>query len=96
MNLAFTGTAVYVMSIAITTTSLNQIAPLSNSQLSFQINGTNVGSFNKTAPVGLEVTFGYDSPVFVQEGLPLGRHNLTIINGGPSKSLFLLDRIIYT
>ncbi len=36
-------------------------------------------------------------PCSYKRGLPLGRHNLTIMNGGgPSKSLLLLDRIIYT
>jgi len=69
---------------------------LSSSELTFQINGTNVGTFSNAASAGSDTEFIYNTPVFVKEGLPLGRHALSILNsGGSSKSLLLLDRIIY-
>lgn len=93
------GTAVYVMSITISVSSFEHIESLIKSEQTFQINGTDVGSFSKTASVGLETKYDYNVPVFVHEGLPLGRHVLTILNNGATsgqRSAFLLDRIIYT
>ncbi|KLO13108.1 hypothetical protein SCHPADRAFT_890293 [Schizopora paradoxa] len=91
------GTAVYVMAAYISTAPITHIASQSTVLLTFQINGTTVGIFNRTSAIGLEVNFEYDFPVFSKDNLPLGRHELTILNGGgPTSTLFLFDRIIYT
>jgi len=98
-SVSFTGTAVYVLSISVSAVPITQVAPLSSSEFTFQINGSNFGTFSKSAIVGIisEPDYNYNTPVFVQDDLPFGRHNLTILNGGgSSKSVLLLDRIIYT
>jgi len=96
-SVSFTGTAVYVMSILVSVAPAEFASNLSSSPLTFQINGTNMGTFSNTTSAGSGMGFSYNIPVFVQERLPPGRHNLTIMNGGgSSKSLLLLDRIIYT
>ncbi len=76
-----------------TNTSLN------NSRLFFQVDGESQGSYLNTASVGPEVVYSYNETLFVQEGLPFGLHNITILNGDSKAtvdSLCLLDRIIYT
>lgn len=83
------------MNINVLTTTKGQGFTACN--LNFQINGTVVNHFNSTAPVAAQTVFAYNTPVLVKENLPLGRHRLTILNGGgSSRSLLLLDRIIYT
>lgn len=66
------------------------------SNMTFLLNSTFAGSsFNPTPPGNSE--YGYNYTVFASEELPLGTHNLTVVNGGGSvESHLLLDRIIYT
>ena len=85
------------MAVYIPVASIIHIDSLNTVSLTFKINGTTVGVFDKTSSIGLETTYEYNTPVFSQDDLPFGRHELTILNGGGlTISILLLDRIIYT
>jgi len=95
---SFTGVAVYVMGIFVSTAPESNTS-LNHSTLFFQINGTLQGSFIRTASIGSEIEYTYNTPYFVKENLPFGNHNITILNGDNETavdSLCLLDRILYT
>ncbi|THU80173.1 hypothetical protein K435DRAFT_785537 [Dendrothele bispora CBS 962.96] len=91
-SFSFTGTAIYVFcAIAKTTTN-----PTGNSDMSFYIDDVLSGTFVKQAP-GVQ---GYDYNVLVykNESLSPGQHNFRLQNGhvNGTKSLVLLDKIVYT
>ncbi|ETW82926.1 hypothetical protein HETIRDRAFT_426400 [Heterobasidion irregulare TC 32-1] len=87
----FTGTAIYVFCIITHTSS----SPDGNTDLQFFIDSQLVGTY-RLQPTGSTV-YDYNVPVYVNESLPNGLHNLTIQNGriGGLFSLILLDKIMY-
>ncbi|GAW08344.1 hypothetical protein LENED_010400 [Lentinula edodes] len=92
-SIAFNGIAVYVFcALAESSTS-----PDGNSDMDFYIDGFRNGGFVKTAP-GNNNTYNYSVAVFASDPLTPGIHNLTIQNGhvNGTKSLILLDKIVYT
>lgn len=92
------GVAVYVIGIFVSTAP-SSATDLNNSRIFVQINGTDEGNFIKSAIVGGNAIYEYNTTFFAKEGLPFGQHNITILNGdseATSVSLCLLDRIIYT
>lgn len=87
----FTGTAVYVFSIL--NTGGNGLA----TDISFQIDGENVGHFSQSPSNGNG--YQYDTLIFSTQSLSSAEHTLTILNGanlGSQDSLLLLDYIIYS
>ncbi|KAJ3825276.1 hypothetical protein F5880DRAFT_1611250 [Lentinula raphanica] len=92
-SMIFNGTAVYVFcALAESSTS-----PDGDSDMSFYVDGTLQGTFVKTAP-GIDNTYEYTVNVFSIHSLMPGLHNLSIHNGhvNGSKSLMLLDKVVYT
>lgn len=90
--LLFTGTAVYVFcTLALTTAS-----PDGDSDMTFYIDGSIVGTFVHSAPG----TSGYEYNVSVYSNTSLspGFHNLVLQNGHTNgeKSLMIFDYITYT
>ncbi len=77
----------------------DHIDSLSNSDMTFSLNNTVVGNFSKKANISKEhdAVYNYGTPVYVNENLPPGTHNLLIQNGlAGRESVIMLDRIIYT
>jgi len=77
----------------------DHIDSLSNSDMTFSLNDTVVGNFSKKANISKEhdAVYNYGTPVYVNENLPSGAHNLLIQNGlAGRESVIMLDRIIYT
>ncbi|KAJ3815670.1 hypothetical protein F5876DRAFT_71873 [Lentinula aff. lateritia] len=92
-SMTFNGIAVYVFcALAESSTS-----PDGDSDMDFYIDGFLNANFVKTAP-GNNNTYDYSVAVFASDSLTPGTHNLTIQNGhvGGTKSLILLDKIVYT
>ncbi|KAI0827537.1 hypothetical protein BC628DRAFT_1432511 [Trametes gibbosa] len=87
-----TGVAVYAFCI-ITRAFSN---PNGNSDMSFQIDGKDAGTF-ELAPNG-DSTYQYNFPVFSSGVLPSGTHTLTLTVGhmGGDSSLALLDYFVFT
>ncbi|KAK7468601.1 hypothetical protein VKT23_003105 [Stygiomarasmius scandens] len=88
----FNGTSVYVFCAL----SRSKASPFGNSDMTFYIDGQLVGIFLKPAP-GTD-GFDYDVPVYVNESLSPGTHELVLQNGhvNGSNSLVILDRIVYS
>ncbi|KAI0666261.1 hypothetical protein C8Q78DRAFT_1072504 [Trametes maxima] len=86
------GVAVYVYCILSDTTQF----PFGNSDMTFLLDGEQVGRFVRAAPGN--PTYHYNVPVYVNESLPAGEHTITIVNGEPNgnRSLILLDYIVYS
>ncbi|KAJ3859990.1 hypothetical protein EV359DRAFT_85796 [Lentinula novae-zelandiae] len=92
-SMIFNGIAVYVFcALAESSTS-----PDGDSDMDFYIDGFLNANFTKTAP-GNNNTYDYSVAVFASDPLTPGNHNLTIRNGhvNGTKSLILLDKIVYT
>ncbi len=71
------------------------VSPDGNTDMTFLLDNEMVGSFS-LAPNG-SPGYIFNVPVYVNETLSPGFHNITILSGlAGSKSLVLLDRIIYT
>lgn len=69
--------------------------PNGNSDMSFFLDDEAVGSF-ASAPDG-DKSYQFNVPVYANESLSSGMHNITIVSGlSGTQSLTLLDRIIYT
>lgn len=86
-----TGSAVYVYCILTGSVS----SPFGNTDMTFTLDGSSAGSFEK-APDGNK-TFAYSQVVFSKTGLGQGEHNITIeVGHNGTRSIFLLDRIVYT
>ncbi|KLO06177.1 hypothetical protein SCHPADRAFT_883060 [Schizopora paradoxa] len=96
-SISFTGVAVYVMGIVISSTPRTSTS-LNNSRIFFQVDGVDQGSFLFEASLGTEVVYSYNTTFFAKEDLPNGTHNVTMMCGDaePGDSLCLLDRFIYT
>lgn len=91
-SISLAGTAVYVFcALALTTAG-----PSGNSDMTFTIDGQVVGNFVRPAPnlPGYEPNF----LVYSNDLLPPGPHVMGIINGrvNGTKSLIIIDRIVYT
>ncbi|CDO70906.1 hypothetical protein BN946_scf184829.g14 [Trametes cinnabarina] len=88
----FEGVAVYVYCIV----TRSSTSPDGNSDMTFSIDGQEVGRF--VQPPNGDTTYDYNVPVYVNESLAAGPHQLVILNGQPNgnKSLILLDYVIYT
>ena len=90
------GSAVYVMAILMTASKTPEDT---GTQLTFFINNTESGNFSSNSQRA-SAGFFYNVTVFSKKDLPLGIHNLSIVNGFPNsggnKSMLLLDRIIYS
>ncbi len=69
-----------------------------NTDMTFTLNDTVVGNFEQAAThAGSTIVYNYNTPVYFNESLPSGTHNITVIGGLAGKeSVILLDRIIYT
>ncbi|KAI5118094.1 hypothetical protein M0805_007743 [Coniferiporia weirii] len=87
----FFGTSVYVVCILTGTSSL----PNGNTDMTFLIDNTTAGSFQKAPDNG--TTYHFNQTVFAQTGLPNALHTITIESGHANQTaLVLLDSIIYT
>ncbi|KAI0651454.1 hypothetical protein C8Q79DRAFT_899452 [Trametes meyenii] len=86
------GVAVYVYCILSDTLQF----PFGNSDMTFLLDGEQVGRFVRPAPG--DTTYHYNVPVYVNESLPAGEHTITIVNGesNGNRSLILLDYIVYS
>jgi hypothetical protein len=86
------GTAVYVQCVLARTIN----SPSGNSDMSFFIDGSLVGTFVRPAPG--TTGYDYDQTVYFNTTLSPGSHTIRIQNGHVDgrKSLLILDRIIYT
>ncbi|KXN89812.1 hypothetical protein AN958_04816, partial [Leucoagaricus sp. SymC.cos] len=67
-----------------------------NTYMSFLLNGNPVGEFQ--LPSSGAESLVYDQLVYQQSGLPLGRHNITIVNGKNDGQVYVmtLDYLEYT
>ena len=62
--------------------------------LTFELDGSQVGSFTNTAMKGSD--YLYDVPGYVNTSIPNGPHQLDIIASGASASIVLFDYAVYT
>ncbi|KLO14639.1 hypothetical protein SCHPADRAFT_872204 [Schizopora paradoxa] len=93
-TLFFSGSAVYVMCIWV---SVAPKGSLGNADMTFELNGTVVKRMAENVTTGEAGVYAYNTPVYVNEALPSGLHNMTIRNGlAGRESVMMLDRIIYT
>ncbi|KAK7457019.1 hypothetical protein VKT23_010322 [Stygiomarasmius scandens] len=93
-SVTFNGSAVYVYCVLARNASS---PPLNgNSDMSFYIDDVLVGTLVKYADSS--DPYEYQVPVYVNESLPPGSHNFTLVNGhvNGTESLVLLDRIVYS
>ncbi|KAI8983377.1 hypothetical protein BD414DRAFT_490726 [Trametes punicea] len=88
----FEGVAVYVYCIV----TRSSTSPDGNSDMTFFLDGDEVGQFVR--PPDGNATYEYNVPVYVNQSLAAGAHELAIVNGHllGNKSLILLDYIVYT
>ncbi|KAI0771009.1 hypothetical protein BD413DRAFT_72508 [Trametes elegans] len=84
--------AVYVFCVV----TGSSISPDGNSDMSFYIDGEEVGDFVR--PPDGDSSYRYNFLVYANESLDPGEHSFVIVNGGQetTKSLTLLDYIVYT
>ncbi|KAI0793311.1 hypothetical protein C8Q75DRAFT_712891 [Abortiporus biennis] len=88
----FQGTALYVYCIL----GHSNINPISNSDMSFFLDGQFVGSFFRLADGG--TNFDFNVPVYVNTSIPDGTHTFVLQNGhiGDLAALVLFDYFVYT
>ena len=91
MNVFRTGTAVYVICVI----TLSDVNPDGNTDMVFLLDGEQVGTLEQ--PPTNDTTYLYNQTVFSQTGLAFGPHTIRIeVGHNDTRSLILLDRIIYT
>ena len=92
MNVFRTGTAVYVICVI----TLSDVNPDGNTDMVFLLDGVQVGTLEQ--PPTNDTTYFYNQTVFSQTGLDSGTtHTIRIeVGHNDTRSLILLDRIIYT
>ena len=91
ITVSFTGSAVYVYNIIV-----NQLPSTTTfTNISFWIDSDFVGSYTHT-PQNTTPMFEYGVLIYANTSLPNGQHFLVMSAGGPSNSLILFDRLVYT
>ncbi|KAJ7151492.1 hypothetical protein C8R46DRAFT_1122167 [Mycena filopes] len=91
-SVSFNGSAIYVFCAL----SRSSTSPAGNSDMTFYMDGVEVGAF--VLPALGSAGFDYSVPVYVNSALPPGQHTFTLQNGHQdgASALAILDSIIYT